>query len=336
MRKKNTYFISSPGGIEEKIFVPINGQEQYLHLRGRNVNNPVILCLHGGPANPDSFLTYEYVDALCDAYTLVSWDQRGCGRTYYKNAHLDPENKTATFEQAVEDVDAVVRYLCQRFQKDSVILLGHSYGTLLGTRYVAQHPERVSSYLGIGQSISIQATQAENHREILSKLLPGDPETAKIQKAYSDYQAHPDLHHLNAFQRLTIPYYPTKKPEAKKKSQLRLILTSPDFAWDDLRWMLGMLNIQKHYTRNKQLMDYTLSADLSQGATDFSVPMYFLSGECDRVCHVELTRRFFDSITAPDKMLVLMPGCGHSPQIDDPVQFAAEVKKLLASSGAKP
>ena len=29
-----------------------------------NINNPIILHLHGGPANPDSFLTYEFAKEI--------------------------------------------------------------------------------------------------------------------------------------------------------------------------------------------------------------------------------------------------------------------------------
>ena len=41
-----------------------------------------------------------------------------------------------------------------RFNKDKVILMGHSYGSLLGASYVSRHPERVEKYIGIGQVVS--------------------------------------------------------------------------------------------------------------------------------------------------------------------------------------
>ncbi len=37
-----------------------------------------------------------------------------------------------------------------------VIIMGHSYGTTLGSTYVKQHPEKVQAYIGIGQLVSIE------------------------------------------------------------------------------------------------------------------------------------------------------------------------------------
>ena len=61
---KKQYRILSPQGIDEKIYVNINGQEQYVFIRGMDVNNPIILNLHGGPANPDAFFTYEFAKEI--------------------------------------------------------------------------------------------------------------------------------------------------------------------------------------------------------------------------------------------------------------------------------
>lgn len=57
MRNKRIYKIDAVSGIDEKIYVDINGQQQYVFIRGIDVKNPIILYLHGGPANPDSFMT---------------------------------------------------------------------------------------------------------------------------------------------------------------------------------------------------------------------------------------------------------------------------------------
>jgi len=54
----------------------------------------------------------------------VNWDQRGCGRTYFRNSKIDPNNQTATFEQALVDLDELVNYVLDRFDKEKVILVG--------------------------------------------------------------------------------------------------------------------------------------------------------------------------------------------------------------------
>ena len=76
--------IHSSNGIEEEGYIDLCGQEQYYLIRGEDVSNPVIIWIHGGPASPDTMETYAFSNYLKDDYTVVAWNQRGCGRTYYK------------------------------------------------------------------------------------------------------------------------------------------------------------------------------------------------------------------------------------------------------------
>ena len=71
--------IDTKTGIDEEIFVEINGQEQFITIRGRDRDAPVIVYLHGGPGSPDSMMAYTFTNELIDEYTVVCWDQRGCG-----------------------------------------------------------------------------------------------------------------------------------------------------------------------------------------------------------------------------------------------------------------
>jgi hypothetical protein len=81
------------GSISEKIRVNINGVEQGMFIKSKNSTNPVLLYLHGGM--PDYFLTQKYPTGLEDYFTVVWWEQRGSGLSYY--ADIPPE--TITLEQ---------------------------------------------------------------------------------------------------------------------------------------------------------------------------------------------------------------------------------------------
>lgn len=330
MRKKNKYRILSVNSIDEKLFVNINGQDHYVFIRGKDVNNPIILNLHGGPANPDAFMTYEFAKEISDDFTYVSWDQRGCGRTYYKNRNIDPENETADFIQAIKDVDELVKYLCKRFKKDKVIIMGHSYGSLLGISYVSKYPELVEKYIGIGQTVSIIATQEMNYNQVVN-MLKDNKEIEKLTKRYQKLKNNFNLENLMKFQRLTISCFVNNMPKLKQNNQIKLILSSPDIAFNDIRWLIGMLNLKKHYNRNKKLLDYTLTANTYDVGIKFFVPMYFISGEYDKKCCIDVLKEYCETIIAPTKKILIMKKCGHSPQIDEPTLFASEVKKLLQS-----
>jgi len=97
-------YINTDNGVNEGIYVTLGGQEQYLLIQGKDTANPVIIWLHGGPSSPDTFVNYIFQKHLVEDYTIINWDQRGCGRTYFHNADEDTANKTASFEQAQTDL----------------------------------------------------------------------------------------------------------------------------------------------------------------------------------------------------------------------------------------
>ena len=79
-----------PGSIAELITVPIGGHDQMLMLRGRSVDNPVLLYLAGGPGGTD--LGAMRLDVgLEQHFVVATWDQRGSGNSY---AALDPDGDT--------------------------------------------------------------------------------------------------------------------------------------------------------------------------------------------------------------------------------------------------
>ncbi len=77
-------------GIQKSEYIKLGGILQYIQTRGRKTNNPVLLFLHGGPGGPISYVSCLWQEELEKNYTIVHWDQRGCGRTYYKNKKEKP------------------------------------------------------------------------------------------------------------------------------------------------------------------------------------------------------------------------------------------------------
>src|SRR5947209_362371 len=60
-RNAKQYAITSPKGIDEAGYVTLGGIEQWVTVRGRDRDNPVLLFLHGGPGdvtNPWTFALF--------------------------------------------------------------------------------------------------------------------------------------------------------------------------------------------------------------------------------------------------------------------------------------
>ena len=132
-----------PGSLAEKIYVPINGVEQGMIIKSKDVRNPVLLYLHGGM--PDYFLTQKYPTGLEDSFTVIWWEQRGSGMSYH--ADIPP----VTVEQLISDTLEVTNYARQRFGKDKIYLMGHSGGTFIGIQAAARAPQLYEAYIAVAQ-----------------------------------------------------------------------------------------------------------------------------------------------------------------------------------------
>src|ERR1700723_1335589 len=67
--------IHSPNGIDEAMFVPVGGINQWITIRGTNRDNPVVLFLHGGPGTPTNLLDFPFAKAWTPTFTLVQSDK---------------------------------------------------------------------------------------------------------------------------------------------------------------------------------------------------------------------------------------------------------------------
>lgn len=323
-----TYFsnhITTENGIDEGVYVTLGGQEQYLLVRGENTGNPVIIWLHGGPSGSDAFANYAFQKYLVDDFTVVNWDQRGCGRTYFRNISSDPDNDTATFEQAQADLDELIHYVCDRFEKDSVILIGHSYGTMLGSKYALEHPERVSAYIGVGQAVSFES-EIYSYQDALEKARSLGDDTGDLEAAYQMYVEDSNLSNMMNLRSKVSKYHIAEKTA----NTIWTGIASPYMGIDDIRWFLKQTgSLEDYFALNKQLYDYVMIADVRDYGTEYQIPVGFISGSCDWTTPVKYSQDYFDLISAPQKQIHLLDGCGHAPQYDLPEEFCEIVKGML-------
>ena len=116
-----------PGGINEDLYVDINGSRQWISIYGEDRDNPLLLYLHGGPGSATSMYDYAFTRKWADVYTVVSWDQRNCG----KSLNSSPVSELSC-AQLVDDGLALTEFLRDYMETDKITLLGHSWGSYLG------------------------------------------------------------------------------------------------------------------------------------------------------------------------------------------------------------
>jgi pimeloyl-ACP methyl ester carboxylesterase len=150
--------IVSPGGVQESYKSRIGGIDQWITARGQDKANPVVLFVHGGPASPLTPTLWQFQRPLEEYFTMVTYDQRGAGRTFLQT---DPATIADTIHIAryVEDAIEVAEHLRQRHKKQKLILMGHSWGSIVGMHAALKRPDLFYAYVGIGQAINVRENE---------------------------------------------------------------------------------------------------------------------------------------------------------------------------------
>lgn len=323
----NHYYLIE-NGVEEGMFIDLGGQEQYVLVRGADKSNPVIVFLHGGPSSPESYVNYCWVNDIIDDYTVVDWDQRGCGRTYEHNKRIDPNNVTATYEQALSDLDELVDYTCKRFNQDKVIIIGHSYGTVLGASYIEQHPEKVSQYVAIAQVVSMDTNNRILTEEALKNASINGEDVTLLNNAYEGYIENPCVSTTMTLRTAAFPFLPKALPE----NSTWLALTSPYMGIEDYKWFLKQLSpLEDYLALNMQLYDSLIDFNLYDVAISKEIPVHFISGTLDYVCPMVSIEDYIHE-SGVNGSLYTLENCGHNVQYTKPHEVGKLILDVLSKN----
>ena len=126
------------GSIAELKRLELNGRKQWISLRGRDKNAPVLLFLAGGPGGTQMAAVRHELAEMEKHFVIVNWDQPGSGKSYYAE-----KTKNITVETYIQDGFALTEYLKERFSQKKIYLMGESWGSALGIFLI--HISRVLS-----------------------------------------------------------------------------------------------------------------------------------------------------------------------------------------------
>lgn len=301
--------------IDKEAYIKINGIEQYVMIKGEKLNNPVMLYLHGGPGL-SGIGKEPLIKNWEKLYTVVYWDQRGAGKTYEKNHSssqaIDEKNKP-TIDNMIEDTRQMVKYLKKTFHQNKIVILGHSWGSVLGSEFVLKYPQDVSYYIGVGQVTNAMEDERvvyEHLYDIVKKI--GDAQDIKTLEKISKY-----------------PYYKDENQIFKDLILVRTLQAKYKIINTDIK---PTPESQKVYNRNgpiySNIYRYMMGFDLYK-TTDYKVPVYYILGMDDWQVPTVNALKYFYKINAPQKQLFLIPNAGHSTMTDQPRAFFNALKMIL-------
>lgn len=316
-------------------YIEIQGTRQYIQVRGNQNSKVVVLVLHGGPGGAIPYISYYYQKPLEEEFLVVQWDQRGCGRTYYENIKRD--SSQVTVEQLLKDLDELVDYIKAEYNVLKVVILGHSWGSILGSIYIRRHPEKVICYIGVSQvkqmkqgeifaaGKAIERARQKNDNDYVKKL-SGLIHVAETAKNLDDMKVKDYL----GIRAMNDKYL--KNPYAVGGlKMMKLGITSPDMTMRDMKWFwVSGFRLNKFISIERELMQYCIfDFDLESNGYDYNVPLYYIFGKEDWITSHCMIEDYYKKVNAPAKKMYLVNKAGHSVFIDAPKHFCKVVKEIL-------
>lgn len=308
--------------IDRKEQVMLGGLKQTIHIWGTSENNPIILFLHGGPGVPNRHgIAKRHLD-LTDDFTIVAWDQRGTGGSYFG---CDPA--TLTLEQLISDCIELIDYLCRELHREKIFLVGGSWGTELGTFVCARAPEKIAGYIGYGQVVNGIENENLSYAYTLRKAKEANDEESLLELKRIgppvDGQYKPVFEGLMAQRRILSRYggHSVKK-ESYFKGTVLPILRSPELSLRD------KIGTAKGYKLCLSHMWPTIvKYDFLNELNSFQVPYYIFQGRKDENTPASLIQGYYDAITAPDKDLIWFENSAHGPLGEEPERFKKHLRE---------
>lgn len=301
-----------PGSIASMEMITIGGIPQSIWFRGISTSNPALILLHGGPGTSESALFRHYNSPLEQHFTVVYWEQRGTGRSFHSN--IPPESMSIA--QFVRDLDEVVEQVRHRFNKEKVILVGHSWGTVPGIIYASRYPEKVSAYVGIAQVADVP-----EGRRLSYDFAMSEAKNRGNAQAVSELKAIGPPPYISVDERLT-----TGKWVERFGGTFHASLSTATLMWVALNTdEANLIDLIKFGQGNRfslvQLENEISRLKLSEHYRSFKVPIFFLLGRYDTHVPAVLAERYFEIIEALCKRLVWFEHSAHNLPFEEPARF---------------
>jgi pimeloyl-ACP methyl ester carboxylesterase len=319
---------SSPAGIDRASFVSIGGIDQWISIKGEWRGNPVLLVVHGGPGEPqwpeaDKYKPWE------KAFTVVQWDQRGAGHTYGRYGAQTPE---VTLDQIAKDGIEVAAYLCRTLGKKKIVVLGHSWGSIVAVRMVQLRPELFAAYVGTGQVASWKASVNIQFDLLLAKARhDGDDATVKQFEAIG----RPDPANAKLYFTFTKNLRAAMAPA--DQAWLRSLHTNaPALMSSDPKDFQNLIDGME-FSAEHVLPDQ-MATDLAVTADKIGTAFFVIQGKDDVITPTKAATDYFERVAAPKKELILIKDAGHFAFMTAPDAFLAaltnKVRPVAISRGA--
>lgn len=307
-----------PKSIAEFKHIELGGYSQAILIRGKNTDNPVLLFLHAGPGMSETGMFRNMNAILEDYYTVVYLDQRGGGKSY--SPFMD--YKTLNTEQLTQDIHELTLYLKERFAKEKIVLMGHSFGAGFGALATARYPDDYSAFIGIGQPVNPIENDSLSYKYVLDKARnEGNLQAAGELESVDGYWLSRDpkifFSGMMVLKNKWLPYYGGQI--YGEKSILPYVLKNSicsEFTFFD--YVPYLMGVSKSGPASWDIM---ITTDLRKQAPEFQCPFIIMEGRQDFNVFPTLVEEYFDMVKAPVKQIYWFERSAHFPHFEEKELF---------------
>ena len=293
--------------------IELGGLDQYILIRGKDVSNPIMLFLHGGPGYPQISFARKYQEKLEESFTVVNWDQRGSGKSYSFNISKDSMNR----DQFINDTIELIDYLSEKYKKEKIYLVGHSWGSELGLHVVDVYPEKIAAFISIGQVVNGIENEVISYDYVLQEAQKNNDKRAleDLKKIGRPPYKNPVSDTL--IQRRWLSRYGGVERQVNTlKDIIWASFFSPEYTGiDGIKFALGSkFTADTMWGGNSDL-------DFISELPEVKVSIYFIAGRYDYNTPSVLIEKYYDNIIAPEKELIWFEESAHFPHFEEPEKF---------------
>ena len=302
--------------------VHLGDTTQWIRIRGEEAVNPVLLLVQQGPGLPiiNEGRRFEHLLGLEKEFTVVYWDQRGCGRSLRSHADI-------TIDLMVSDTVSLLQLLRDQFGEKPYVA-GFSLGATISAYAAALRPDLVAALVAVGTDID---GVAAGHSAYDFALSTGRQRANK--RAIRQLETIGPPPHLNAKQFGTRVRWASnfggvtlnETYGSVVRGLLASLLRSPDYSTGDvLRTVRGIAATQA------ALLPELATLDLVRTLPRLDVPVVMVQGRLDQVAPGAAAERYANALEAPSKQLVWFENSAHTPHLEEPEKFRELVMRVRA------
>lgn len=307
------------GGIHKSMFVELGGVKQWIGIHGKDKNNPVLLYLHGGPGASTSTYDHAFTRLWTDVYTVVTWDQRNCGKSW------SPEqwDKKLTYDLMLDDALELILFLRRYLGVEKVVLLGHSWGTYLGANLAREYPQFVEGYIGVGQLVDFNRNEAALKAEA-EKWTADDPVAQLLVDKLSPEDLAPG--HFEARNKLLKKYHFDMFARGRDYNFTAARFFNPNYTLREyMKFYRTSSRVYRDFIASEEFERFSL-----EGRTSYQVPYFNVNGDQDYQCNHRLAKAYFDQVEAPFKKLYMMENMTHGLMASRSKEFSGILHEIAS------